>query len=139
MPIILNKELYNKIKNEADKIYKKSSAYKSGYIVKKYKEMGGKYREDNEPKNLKRWFKEKWVDVSSFNSESANSTKKYISGEVLNKVNYPVYRPTKRISKLTPLTVDEIDTNNLKKQIILKQKIKGNKNLPKFKNKNNII
>jgi hypothetical protein len=31
----------------ADKIYEKSSAYKSGYIVKKYKEMGGRYKDDN--------------------------------------------------------------------------------------------
>ena len=27
----------------ADEIYEKPSAYKSGYIVKKYKELGGKY------------------------------------------------------------------------------------------------
>jgi hypothetical protein len=36
MPIIDNIELYNKVKAEVDKIYTKPSAYKSGYIVKKY-------------------------------------------------------------------------------------------------------
>jgi hypothetical protein len=30
----------------ADKIYSKPSAYKSGYIVKKYKELGGTYSGD---------------------------------------------------------------------------------------------
>ena len=112
MPEIVDKELYNKVKLEADKIYKKPSAYKSGYIVKTYKSLGGRYRDDNQPKNLSRWFKEVWKDVGN--------------------QQYPVYRPTKRINKSTPLTVDEIDKENLKKQIKLKQKIKGDKNLPKF-------
>jgi len=50
--------------------------------------------------------------------------------------SYPVYRPTRRISKKTPLTIQEIDPENLKKQIIKKQKIKGKKNLPPFVKKN---
>jgi hypothetical protein len=53
MPIIVDKDLYNYVKNEADKIYKKSSAYKSGYIVKKYKELGGRYKDDNKEKKIK--------------------------------------------------------------------------------------
>jgi hypothetical protein len=47
-----------------------------------------------------------------------------------------VYRPTIKVSKTkTPLTVNEIDPDQLKKQIKLKQKIKGESNLPKFKKK----
>jgi hypothetical protein len=114
MPQIANSELYEKAKKIADAIYSKPSAYKSGFIVKTYKEMGGTYIDDNKPKNLSRWFKEEWTDVG--NKE------------------YPVYRPTKRINKDTPLTVDEISKSNLKKQINLKQKIKGTKNLPPFIN-----
>jgi hypothetical protein len=64
---------------------------------------------------LTRWFLEDWKDVG--NKE------------------YPVYRPTKRINKETPLTVNEINKTNLMKQILLKQKIKGKKNLPPFKAK----
>jgi hypothetical protein len=112
MPKVLNQDLYNLAKREADKIYSKPSAYKSGYIVKKYKELGGKYGDDNKPKNLKRWYQEKWKDVGG--------------------KSYPVYRPTKRISKKTPLTVNEIDKKNLKEQINKKQIIKGKKNLPPF-------
>lgn len=107
--------LYNKAKMIADKIYKKPSAYKSGFIIKKYKEMGGEFEETNEPKLLKRWFKEKWGDIGG--------------------KDYPVYRPSKRISKDTPLTIDEIDPKQALEQIELKQIIKGNYNLPKFKRK----
>jgi hypothetical protein len=114
MPTIDNQSLYDKVKRLADTIYKKPSAYKSGYIVKRYKELGGTYTDDNEPKNLQRWYQEKWQDVGH--------------------KEYPVYRPTKRINKHTPLTPEEIDPTNLKKQIKLKQEIKGEHNLPKFEN-----
>jgi len=107
--------LYERVKKEADKIYKKPSAYKSGYIVKRYKELGGQYLEDGKVKGLKNWFDSKWQDVG-------------------NKP-YPVYRPTKRINKSTPLLVSEIDPKNLRKQIALKQIIKGKSNLPPFKKK----
>jgi hypothetical protein len=112
MPIPEDTELYRKAKEYADHIYSKPSAYKSGYIVKTYKEMGGKYKEDEKPKNLKRWFQEDWKDVGH-------------SG-------YPVYRPTKKISNKTPLIPSEIDKNNLRKQIQLKQIYKGKYNLPPF-------
>ena len=113
MPIVLDKELYNKAKKIADETYEKPSAYKSGYIVKLYKKLGGRYQDDDKSKNLERWFDEKWQDVGG--------------------KSYPVYRPTIRINQNTPLTVSEIDKHNLTKQIKLKQKIKGNKNLPPFK------
>jgi len=116
MPYILDQKLYDKVKAEADKLYDKPSAYKSGYIVKTYKARGGKYKNDNKPRNLGRWFQENWVDIG-------------------NK-DYPVFRPTKRINKSTPLTVSEIDPVQAKQQIELKQKIKGNKNLPPFKSIN---
>jgi len=112
MPTIDNQRLYNQVKYLADKLYSKSSAYKSGFIVKKYKELGGTYTDDDEPKNLKRWFQEDWKDIG-------------------NK-KYPVYRPTKKINKNTPLTPNEIEPTNLKKQIELKQIIMGDYNLPKF-------
>ena len=113
MPEVIDKELYNIAKAKADKIYKKSSAYKSGYIVKTYLKLGGRYKNDGKEKELKRWYNEKWADIGH--------------------KDYPVYRPTIRVNNKTPLTVNEIDPKNLKKQIRLKQKIKGNKNLKPFK------
>jgi hypothetical protein len=115
MPIILDQALYNRVKREADKVYTKPSAYKSGWIVKHYKDEGGRYADDNQTKNLARWFKEDWRDIGG--------------------QDYPVYRPHKRISKDTPLTADEIDPEQANEQIALKQEIKGEHNLPPFKGK----
>lgn len=107
-----NPELYKKAKELADATYSKPSAFKSGFIVKKYKELGGTYSGAKGYQGIGRWFKEEWKDIG--NKE------------------YPVFRPTKRITKDTPLTPDEIDPANLKKQIALKQVIKGDANLPPF-------
>jgi len=117
MSIPIDKDLYNISKQIVFSQYKKNSAYRSMAIQKLYKELGGKYIENNDEKikPLTRWKLEKWVDIG--NKE------------------YPVYRPTKRINKDTPLTVSEIDKKNLEKQSKLKQKIKGEKNLPPFKKK----
>ena len=108
----LNKTLYEKVKAMADEKYEKPSAYKSGWIVKKYKELGREYSGTKTKEGLTAWYKEDWQDVGG--------------------KPYPTYRPTKRVSKKTPLTASEIDPINLKKQVALKQKIKGEKNLPPF-------
>ena len=106
-----DKALYEKAKAIVYPKYKKPSAYRSGALIKKYKELGGRFK-DTGSKPLARWFKEEWKDVG-------------------NKA-YPVYRPTKRITKDTPLTPAEIDPANLQLQIARKQKIKGSKNLSPF-------
>lgn len=118
MPLILDQELYDEVKAEANKIYDRPSAYKSGWIVKTYKDRGGKYADDNKPKPLRRWFREEWGDIGG--------------------QDYPVYRPFKRISKDTPLTASEIDPKQAVNQINLKQIYKSNKNLPKFIGKGSI-
>jgi len=123
MPIPKDEKLYKKIKSIADTVYSKPSAYKSGFLVSHYvKEYKNKYGDNESPyiddgkeKKLKRWYNERWSDIA--NKE------------------YPVYRPTQRITEDTPLLVSEIDKKNLKKQIKLKQQIKGSENLPKFKPK----
>ena len=115
MPTPIDKSLYSLAQKKADEIYRKPSAYKSGFIVKTYKSMGGRYADDNKPTNLKRWFEEKWEDVGH--------------------KSYPVYRPTIKVSKKTPLTVEEISKTNLKEQIHKKQIIQGNHNLKPFKRK----
>ena len=111
-----NMELYEEVKKDMDNIYDKPSAYKSGAIVKEYKRRGGTYKEDGKPKNngLVNWFKSEWKNISPNNDM------------------YPTYRPTKRVNKNTPLTVDEIPIERLKEQIALKQLYRGDKNLPKF-------
>lgn len=112
MNIPTDKTLYEKVKKQADMVYDKPSAYKSGYIVKTYKSLGGKYSGTKQNTGLVNWFRESWKDIG-------NKT-------------YPVYRPTKRVNKNTPLLASEINPTNLKQQIALKQKIRGTKNLPAF-------
>ena len=115
MPIIDDPILYSSVKREANNIYGKPSAYKSGWIVKTYKQQGGTYTDDGKSKDLKRWFKEDWGDIGG--------------------KEYPVYRPFKRVSSETALTANEIDPKQAKEQIRLKQAIKGDANLPPFKAK----
>jgi hypothetical protein len=110
--MILNPKLYDKAKQIVYNQYPKHSAYRSGQLVKKYKELGGQYGGEKPKGGLTAWFKEDWKDVGG--------------------KDYPVFRPTKRVNKDTPLTAEEIDPKNLKEQIALKQVIKGDKNLPPF-------
>ncbi len=112
MPQPIDLELYENVKGYVYSIYAKPSAYRSGSVVRLYKQMGGRYADDGGERKLKTWFSEKWRDVG-------NQT-------------YPVYRPTVRVNKRTPLLASEIDPINLKKQIRLKQRIKGDANLPPF-------
>jgi hypothetical protein len=116
MPSIIdNPELYEKAKRIVYQEYPQRSAYRSGQLVKRYKEMGGTYSGKKDNSGLTRWFKENWKDIGG--------------------LEYPVYRPTKRVNKNTPLIPDEIDPENLLQQILLKQKYKGDKNLPAFEGK----
>jgi hypothetical protein len=117
--MINDKVIYEKAKKEVYAMYKKPSAYRSGMLVKRYKELGGTYSGEKTKKGLVRWFKEEWKDVNP------NKTKS----------SYPVFRPTKRITKETPLTASEIKKSNLVAQAKLKQIFKGDKNLKPFMKK----
>lgn len=59
-----NIKLYEQAKDIIFKRYKKNSAYRSGAIIKLYKEeLGGTFEDDNKEKPLKRWFKEEWTSL----------------------------------------------------------------------------
>lgn len=116
MPRPFDVELYEKARRVVNTIYKKPSAFRSGALVKLYKHWGGRYVDDHRERNLARWFREEWKDVNPHKTKNS----------------YPVYRPTKRINKRTPLTVSEVDSNDLRRKSKLKQKIRGH-NLPPFR------
>lgn len=101
----INKKLWKKAKKEADKHYKKHSAYKSGFMVKFYKENGGKFKGSKLKSELKRWFDEKWTNQR---------------GTVGYKHKSDIYRPTFRINENTPKTWGEIP----KKRILSARKEK---------------
>lgn len=67
---VIDKKLWMESKLIADETYKKPSAYKSMYIAKKYKQLGGKYDESKRGKKkkeqTKEWLKEEWIQVKPF-------------------------------------------------------------------------
>lgn len=102
-------KLYEKIKNKVYEKIKKHSAYRSGVLVQKYKDaFKKKYGSKKSPysgkktqkKGLSRWFKEKWVNQR---------------GEVGYKYKNDIYRPSRRITKKTPLTHKELTKKEIKK------------------------
>jgi hypothetical protein len=119
MPEPINKDLYANVKKKIMASYKKNSAFASGAIVKEYKRLGGKYKEDGKSRPLERWFDEKWIDINP------------VIG-VKNDKAYPVFRPTIKVNSKTPTILQDIPIERLKQQYRLKQKYKGEKNLPRF-------
>ena len=109
-----DQKLYNKTKKKLYKNIPKHSAYRSGLLVKTYKKnFTKKYGKSKQPyigkKNnnsgLSRWFNEEWKNQR---------------GEIGYKYKNDVYRPTKRITKKTPITFKELSKKRIKKAITQK-------------------
>ncbi len=116
MPEPIDKKLYNKVKKLADKKFESpTSVYKSSWIVKEYKKLGGQYEGEKTPnKGLTRWYKEEWVDLkkplgSNLGYEKCGRNKPKKDDE------YPLCRPSKRITKETPKTYKEINPFTIEK------------------------
>lgn len=96
----------------------KHSAYKSGHVIQEYKRLGGtfkKHTKHEKPGKLSRWFKEKWRNQR---------------GKVGYQKRGDLYRPTRRISKETPVTWNELSKKEIQKA--RRQKI-TNKRVKRFK------
>lgn len=85
-----NQKLWSEVKKMADKIYSKPSAYKSGFMVKKYKELGGKFVVDHN-KNI--------GNGRNVGYQHTND----------------IYRPTKKVTKATPKTWKELSQPAIEK------------------------
>lgn len=136
MPIPTNKALYERVKREAKKRFKVwPSAYASGWLVKTYKQRGGKYKNGSRTKtrksktrktrkskksrkvsNLSRWYREKWIDTCKLPRKVSCGRKKST------KKGYPYCRPSVRVSPQTPKTVREIGKEELKRRCSRKRK-----------------
>ena len=125
----LDKTLYAKVKAEADRIYLTSSAYKSGWIVKTYKDRGGKYESPKASGNtgLTRWFKEKWVDLTRKNKDGtyAECGRK----KATLKGTYPLCRPSIHVNAQSPKTPKELSHNTIERAKKKKQLIKKDGNI----------
>lgn len=101
--------LYKRIRRKIYRKYPNHSAYRSGILVQKYKKAFEKkygtrkspYKGKlNKSKGLSRWFREKWRNQD---------------GKVGYKNKSDVYRPTRRISKKTPITFSELSKERLRR------------------------
>ena len=117
--------LYARVKAEADERFlAPNSAYKSGWIVKTYKDRGGTYSGNykNKKKNetgLGRWFAEQWVNLMGKKPNTPCGRAHATTSGV-----YPVCRPKIRVTKDTPVTVSELSRYRIKTAERKKQKVK---------------
>ena len=116
----LNITLYNSVKSKAKRKFKVwPSAYASGWLVKEYKRLGGKYKGDksrSKSTGLGRWYAEKWVDVCKLPRRVSCGRKKS------SRRGYPYCRPSKRISPKTPRLSSELSKAEIKRRCSKKRK-----------------
>ena len=109
-----DQKLYDRVKAKVYKEMPKHSAYRSGQLVKKYKEAYKRkykcsvaYTGNKSKGKLTKWFSEKWE-----NQRGGTGYKK--KGDV--------YRPTKKVDKSTPATFKELSKTQISKAMKEKKK-----------------
>ena len=134
-----NKKLYIKIKSEAKRKFKVwPSAYASGWLVREYKRLGGKYKTLSRKSHvrsymrfhekininrknkdgLSRWFAEKWIDTCKLPSIVPCGRK----SASISKRKYPYCRPLYKINSNTPETAEHLSINQIRKRCTSKHK-----------------
>lgn len=107
------------------------SAYASGQLVKTYKQMGGEYTGKKDPnKGIDRWFEEKWVNVCKPKKGGGYAR---CGRKQSDLKKYPYCRPSVRINKSTPKTVQEIRREKGDDYLSSLCKKKQSRGLPKNK------
>ena len=109
-----DQKLYDRVKARIYKEMPTHSAYRSGQLVKKYKEAfkrkhGDKpaYTGNKSKGKLTKWFKEDWRNQR---------------GETGYKMKGDIYRPTKKIDSTTPTTFKELSKTQISKAMKEKKK-----------------
>lgn len=97
---VVNKKIYLTAISNVYPKYKRPSLYRSMALQKEYIRLGGKYRGEKKQSG-KKWLDEKWIQVVPF----LESQKKIKCGEGLDSKSC---RPTIRVDKKTPITIDEL-------------------------------
>lgn len=107
-------KLYNKVKARVYKEIPKHSAYRSGIVVQKYKQSFKKKHGNKKPytgkktkkRGLGRWFAEEWTNQR---------------GKIGYKYKSDIYRPSKRITKKSPVTHSELSKKEIKRARTVKR------------------
>jgi hypothetical protein len=121
--MIKDKNIYAKAKSIADKTYKRHSAYKSMFLHKTYKKLGGTY--DTSIKNKKGdvilWKNEQWIQIEPY----VRRKEKVPCGAIKNKTK--ACRPLKKI--VAKISMQDIIDKFGKRKILQLVKLKqGNMN-----------
>lgn len=122
-PVPVNKKLYEKVKSEAKKRFKKwPSAYASGWLVKEYKARGGTYTGGKKKvaEGLTRWFAEKWINVCKLPKIVPCGRPKTTMADWMKQ--YPYCRPYKRISPRSPKTSGELTKADRERRCKMKRR-----------------
>ncbi|MBT97079.1 MAG: hypothetical protein CL902_00425 [Dehalococcoidia bacterium] len=93
--------------------YKKWSAYASGYASKYCKQAGQKTQRKDSGRDLRRWFREEWIDVCRSKWRRTRSGRYVLEkaapcGRTSKQGKYPYCRPRYRKSKKSPKTAEEL-------------------------------
>lgn len=108
MPQPTDTKLYDQVKRNIYRKHPKHSAYRSGLLVQAYKKAFRKKYGSKSPykgkkpkrSGLTRWYAEDWRNQR---------------GEVGYRYKSDVYRPTKRITKKTPITFSELSPREIRR------------------------
>jgi len=108
-PKFLNKELYEKVFKEVNKIYRgRPSAYRSGAVVREYLRQGGLLDKSKSTGGFERWlYRENWKNLTPY-AEGLASKSEFACGKKHPKQKGPsVCRPEKELNKYTKKQIKE--------------------------------
>jgi len=112
--------------NESEETNEASSPAQQAAIAINMKKKGIKPKNENVNEDLKRWFKEKWVDVSKkVDGKHPPCGRKDADGK-----SYPKCRPSKKVSSETPKVASSYDKDE--KKAMTQQKRRAEKKDPKI-------
>jgi hypothetical protein len=112
--------------NESEETNEASSPAQQAAIAINMKKKGIKPKNENVNEDLKRWFKEKWVDVSKkVDGKHPPCGRKDADGKA-----YPKCRPSKKVSSETPKIASSYDKGE--KKAMTQQKRRAEKQDPKI-------
>ena len=115
-----------KIKNESTETNEASSPSQQAAIAINIKEKGVKPKKESFNEDLRRWFKEKWVDVSKkVDGKHPPCGRKDADGK-----SYPKCRLSKKVSSETPKVASSYDKDE--KKSMTQQKRRAEKKDPKI-------
>jgi len=114
---VVNKTLYKKVKEQIKSGIKgrRWGAYDSGRLVQMYKQLGGKYSGTKKETPLERWYKEKWVNACKWPQVVPCGR-----SDMTNKMAY--CRPSVKVTKNTPKTVQSLTQAQINKRCAIKEK-----------------